>query len=71
MRYNNRFFATREDAMAFKRRHGGHLLAFNPRGHRESKINFYAEMAVAQDARGEIIDPEQTPFCVAWNEKEV
>lgn len=68
VRYNNRFFGTREDAMAFKRRHGGVLITWNPKGHKEGKINFLAEAAVALDARGEVIDPDQTPFCVAWNE---
>ena len=69
MKYNNRFFKTEEEAKAFrKQRHGGVLLHLTPRSRKETKMDFYAEMAVAWDARQEEIDPVVTPWCVAWNE---
>ena len=70
MIYNNRFFATKEEAKSFQRSHGGALLHMTPRSHRDTKLDFAAEMAVARDARGEIVDPITTPYCVAWNERE-
>ena len=66
--YNNKFFATREEAKAFQKEHGGVLIALTPRCHKETRLSFMAEMQVAADARGEIVDPAKTPFCVAWNE---
>jgi len=68
MRYNNKFFETKEEAKAFQKQHGGVFYAITPRSRTETKLNFQAEMAVAYDARGERVDPEKTPFCVAWNE---
>ena len=69
IRYNNRFFATEEEAKAFrKQRNGGVLLHMTKRSKTETKRNFFAEMAVAWNARQEEIDPEKTPWCVAWNE---
>ena len=68
MRYNNRFFSTEAEAKAFRKQHGGALLHMTARSKSETKRNFYAEMAVAWDARREEIDPEKTPWCVAWNE---
>lgn len=68
MRFNNKFFGTKEEAIAFQKQHGGVFYAITPRSRAETKRNFQAEMAVAWDARGERIDPEKTPFCVAWNE---
>ena len=67
MRYNNKFFKTEEEAKAFREEHKyGELLHFNPRS--RYKTRRHAEMAVAWDARREEIDPEVTPWCVAWNE---
>lgn len=66
--YNNRFFKTEAEAKAFRKAHGGTLLHITPRSKRETRLDFMAEMAVAQGARGERIDPEETPYCVAWNE---
>lgn len=66
--YNNKFFETEAEAKAFRRDHGGVLLHMTPRSKRETKLDFMAEVAVAMDARGERIDPEKTPYCVAWNE---
>lgn len=69
MRYNNRFFATEQEAKAFQKKHGGQLLHITPRSHRETRQAFAAEMAVAHDARGEVVDKDKTPYCVAWNER--
>lgn len=66
--YNNRFFTTEAEAKAFRKQHGGALLHVTPRSHRETKRDFAAEMAVAYDARGEVVDPQVTPWCVAWRE---
>lgn len=68
MRYNNKFFTSREEAKAFQKEHGGVYLRFNPKCH-DSKMDFFAEMAVARDARCEEIDPSVTPYCIAWNER--
>lgn len=66
MRYDNKFFATKEEAQDFKRRKKyGRLVCFGKT--LKTRIDFYAEMSVAEDARGEYIDPEKTPYCVAWN----
>lgn len=67
--YNNRFFATEQEAKAFKKQHGGVLIHVTPRSRLETRRNFSAEMAVAYDARGEVVDKEKTPYCVAWNER--
>ena len=69
MRYNNRFFKTQEEAKAFQKEHGGRLLKFSPRSRMETRSDFAAEIMVAYDARGEIVDKDVTPFCVAWNER--
>ena len=66
MRYNNKFFTTKEEAKAFQKQHGGVFYSCVPRS--KHKIDFAAEMAVAWDARREAVDPEKTPYCVAWNE---
>lgn len=66
--FNNKFFATKDEAMEFKKEHGGVLIELKPRSSKETRLNFMAEMAVATDARGEQVDPAKTPFCVAWNE---
>ena len=67
--YNNRFFATEQEAKTFKKQHGGALLHITPRSRLETRRNFAAEMAIALDARGEIVDKDKTPYCVAWNER--
>ena len=67
MRYNNKFFATKEDAKAFQKKHGGAL--YSNAKYSKTKRSFSIEKAVAYDARGEIVDGEKTPYCVAWNEK--
>lgn len=69
MRYNNRFFKTEQEAKAFQKEHGGHMLHITPRSHRETRQAFAAEMAVAYDARGVVVDKDKTPYCVAWNER--
>lgn len=67
--YNNRFFKTEEEAKAFRKQHGGALLHVTKRSHRQTKRDFSDEMSIAYDARGEVVNPEETPWCVAWNEK--
>ena len=69
MRYNNKFFSTQEEAKAFQKQHGGVLLHVTPRSHFNTRRYFAAEMAVAYNARGEVVDKEKTPYCVAWNER--
>ena len=66
MRYNNQFFRTREEAKEFQATHGGALYSHTPRS--RTKREFRAEMSVAFDARGEVININETPWCVAWNE---
>ena len=66
MRYNNRFFSTKDEAKAFQKKHGGAMYSSTPRS--RTKKDFQVEMAVALDARAEVIDPDKTPYCVAWNE---
>lgn len=69
MMYNNKFFETERDAKAFQKNHGGQLLHITPRSRTETRMSFSAEMAVAYDARGEVVDWHKTPYCVAWNER--
>ena len=66
VKYNNRFFKTREEAKAFQKENGGVIYSHVP--YSRTKRDFLYEMAVALDARGEIVDKVKTPFCVAWNE---
>lgn len=66
--YNNRFFETEVEAKAFQKQHGGALIHITPRSRRETRQSFAAEMAVAYDARREIVDKDKTPYCVAWND---
>lgn len=67
--FNNKFFVTKDEALSFKEeRGGGVLIELKPSCHKEIRLRFMAEMAVAMDARGEQVDPAKTPFCVAWNE---
>ena len=67
MKYNNKFFATREEAKAFQKEHGGAIYSATPKS--KTKRSFCTEMAVAFDARMEVVNPNETPWCVAWNEK--
>lgn len=53
--YYNRFFKTLEEAKAFQRIHGGALYSNAP--HSRTKQDYKAEMAVALDARQEVIRP--------------
>ena len=69
MKYNNRFFSNEDEAKAFKKSHGGTLIALKPKSRKETRAAFAAEVMVAYDARGEIVDKDATPFCVAWNER--
>ena len=70
MRYNNKFFSTEAEAKAFRKQKGyGALMHLTPRSRKETRRDFYAEVAVAWDARREEVDPEKTPWCVAWNER--
>ena len=66
MRYNNKFFATKEEAQAFQKEHGGVLYSDTPRS--KTKRAFQIEKVVAFDARMEVVDGTKTPYCVAWNE---
>ena len=66
MRYNNQFFRTREEAKEFQIKHGGAIYSHLPRS--RTKEDFRAEMAVALDARNEVVNADETPWCVAWNE---
>ncbi len=66
MRYNNKFFATKEEAKAFKKEHGGALYSGLPRS--RTKSDFAAECLIALHYRNERIDLNKTPYCVAWNE---
>lgn len=68
MRYNNKFFGTREEAKAFQKEHGGAMYSYTP--HSKTKADFRVEMAVAWDARMESVNEEKTPYCVAWNERD-
>ena len=59
------FFATKHEAIDFKKQHGGTLYS----GAHKSKTrsNFMTEVFIA----GRSIDfAEQHPYCVAWNESE-
>ena len=69
MKYNNRFFETEQEAKAFQKEHGGHLLHVTPRSRLQTRQDFAAEVAVAYNARGEIVYWDKTPYCVAWNER--
>ena len=69
MMYNNKFFSTEQDAKAFQKSHGGQLIALRPKSRKETRAAFAAECMVAYDARGEIVNKDETPFCVAWNER--
>ena len=69
MKYNNRFFKTEEEAKSFRKQHKcGVILHMTPRSRKETRMNFLTEIAIAWDARQEEIKPEETPWCVAWNE---
>jgi hypothetical protein len=68
MKYNNKFFSTESEAKAFQKSHGGRLIALKPNSRKATRGEFACEMMVAFDARGEVIDKDATPFCVAWNE---
>lgn len=68
--FNNKFFKTEEEAKAFKKSHGGTLIAIKPKSRKATRGAFAAEMMVAYDGRGEVVDPNETPFCVAWNERD-
>ena len=65
--FNNKFFKTREEAKTFQKEHGGAIYSATPKS--KTKRNFCTEMAVAFDARQELVNPNETPWCVAWNEK--
>lgn len=64
--YNNKFFATKEEAKSFQKEHGGVLYSITPKS--KTKRAFRDEMAVAFDARQECVDINKTPYVVAWNE---
>ena len=64
--YNNKFFKTREEAREFQKKNGGALYSYTPKS--RTKQNFRAEMIVAFEARQELINLNETPWCVAWNE---
>lgn len=64
--YNNKFFKTREEAKAFQKEHGGAIYSNTPKS--KTKRSFRVEMTVAFDARNEFVNPNETPWCVAWNE---
>ena len=63
--FNNKFFATKEAAKVFQKQNKrGKLLMYSEK----SRPNFEAEMMVAAQRRGEVVFPDETPYCVAWNE---
>lgn len=64
--YNNKFFKTREEAKAFQKEHGGAIYSDTPKS--KTKRGFRTEMTVAFDGRMEVVNPNETPWCVAWNE---
>lgn len=68
MKYNNKFFGTREEAKAFQKEHGGVIYSDTPRS--KTKSSFQIEMMVARDARMEVVNAANTPWCVAWNEND-
>lgn len=68
MKYNNKFFRTREEAKMFQKDHGGVIYSDTPRS--RTKREFHTEMGIAWDARREIVKAAKTPWCVAWNERE-
>lgn len=70
VKYNNRFFATREEAKAFQKEHGCGVL-YSCAKRSRTKQDYAVELAVALDARGEVVDPAEKPYVVAWNEYEV
>lgn len=63
--FNNKFFDTKEAAKAFQKQNKrGKLLVY-----KKSRPGcFEAEIMVAAQRRGEVVFPEETPYCVAWNE---
>lgn len=66
--FNNKFFSTKEAAKAFQKQNKrGKLLVYNPLD-KKSRPAFEAELIVAAQRRGEVVFPEETPYCVAWNE---
>jgi len=63
--FNNRFFPSKEAAKAFKKQNKrGKLITYTEK----SRPSFEAEMMVAAQRRGEVVFPDETPYCVAWNE---
>lgn len=67
MVYNNKFFTTKEEAQKF-RREKGYGAIYSGAKNSKTRHQFTIETLIAFDARGEIIDPKKTPWCVAWNE---
>ena len=67
MVYNNKFFETKEEAQKFKKEKGYGII-YSGAKHSKTKHQFTIETLIAFDARGEVIDPKKTPWCVAWNE---
>ena len=67
MYFYNKFFATEAEAKAFQKTHGGRLIALKPKSRAQTRADCAAEMLVAFDGRGEVVDKDKTPFCVAWN----
>ena len=65
--YMNKFFKTQKEAKAFQKEHGGALYSCTPKS--KTKRAFRTEMAIAFDARLEVVNICETPYCVAWNEK--
>ena len=68
MKFNNKFFATKEEAKEFQKEFGGVMYSYVPRS--RTKHSFDVEWATAWNRRMEVVDPAVTPWCVAWNEHE-
>lgn len=65
--YCSKFFETKEDARDFQKAHGyGALYSNVPRS--KTKDDYATELQIARYC-GRSIDPEVTPYCIAWNER--
>lgn len=64
-KYCNRFFATKEEAVAFKKSHGG-VLYSGVKGSR-TKTDYRTELCILNPSNYEQYTTEY-PYVVAWNE---
>lgn len=66
MKYRNKFFKTKEEAIAFQKEHGGAL--YSNAKYSKTKMKYMAEALGVAGLNRESIN--KYPFCVAWNEVE-